>query len=47
MRKYPSTAQLRLFIVSIDYSEVVDEVCQDLQGRDIDLKHIAIEKRFK
>ena len=47
MRKCPSTAQLRLFIVSIDYSEVVDEVCQDLQTRDIDLKHIAIEKKFK
>lgn len=47
MRKYPSTAQPRLFIVSIDYSEVVDEVCHDLQERGIALKHIAIEKRFK
>ncbi len=46
MRKYPSTAQLRLFIVSIDYSEVVDEVCQDLLGRDIDLKHIAIREKI-
>ncbi len=43
MRKYPSDQIPRLFIVSIDYSPEVDEVCLFLQECGIDIKHIAIE----
>ena len=43
-RKHPSTQKPRLFIVSIDFSEDVECVCKFLRSKDIDIKHIAIEK---
>ena len=43
-RKYPSTQIPRLFIVSIDFSPDVEDICQFLCSKDIDIKHIAIEK---
>ena len=44
MRNYPSTQQLRLFIVSIDFSTDVNAVCKYLHSKGIRIKHIAIEK---
>lgn len=44
MRNYPSTQQLRLFIVSIDFSPDVNAVCKYLHSKGIRIKHIAIEK---
>ena len=43
MRDNPSTQILRLFIVSIDFSEDVEYVCKILRSKGIDLQHIAIE----
>ena len=43
MRDNPSTQKPRLFIVSIDFSEDVDAVCQFLCSKGIDLQHIAIK----
>lgn len=42
-RGYSSDQMPRLFVVSIDYSPDVDEICLFLQERGIDIKHIAIE----
>ena len=42
-RECPSAQMPRLFVVSIEYSSVVDEICLFLQERGIDIKHIAIE----
>ena len=43
-RIYPSVVMPRLFIVSIDFSPDVDDICQFLCSKDIDIKHIAIER---
>ena len=43
IRNNPLIGIPRLFIVSIDYSVEVDEVCKFLQKHGIDIKHIAIE----
>ena len=43
IKKYSLTETPRLFIVSIDHSVEVDEVCKFLQKHGIDIKHIAIE----
>ncbi len=43
-RVYPSVVIPRLFIVSIDFSPDVEHICQFLCSKDIDIKHIAIEK---
>lgn len=43
-RIYPSVVIPRLFIVSIDFSPDVEDICQFLCSKDIDIKHIAIER---
>ena len=43
-RQYLSTQIPRLFIVSIDFSPDVEDICQFLCSKDIDIKYIAIEK---
>ena len=43
MRDNPSTRILRLFIVSIDFSEDVEYICEILRSKGFDLQHIAIE----
>ena len=46
MRKYPAYPMPRLFIVSIDFSKDVDDVCKKLCSKGIDLQHIAIENKL-
>ena len=41
--RLPSRNDLRLFIVSIDFSEDVECVCKFLRSQGICIKHIAIE----
>ena len=43
-RKYPSTENPHLFIVSIDFSKDVECVCEFLRSQGIDIHYIAIEK---
>lgn len=44
MRDNPSTQILRLFIVSIDFSEDVAYVCKILRSKGIDICYLAIKK---
>ena len=43
-RKYPLTEDLRLFIISIDHSPDVEDVCKFLRSKDINVRHLSIEK---
>ncbi len=43
-REYPSTEDLRLLIVSIDYSPDVEDVCKFLRSKSIDIRYISIKK---